>query len=153
MRAQRQRVQAYLTTDLHDQLVGECAALRTSVSAYITAAVRERLDGLGDKKSLFNRLDRVSRGLEHVDRDVELLSETFAIFVRVWYAHNPSVPDEAKQAARAVGDSRFERFIRHAAEQWNSGHRFIDHFPPEFNADDDEKDAVPERLPRGDGSR
>jgi hypothetical protein len=66
------------------------------------------------------------------------LSEAFAVFVRLWLAHTPRVPDDAKELARRTAESRFAQFIEHVVERFTGGHRFLDDLPREELADEAE---------------
>jgi len=132
------RLQAYLTPELRTRLAQHCSAHNVTESAAVREAVEHHLDGTSDFALVLRRLDRLSRGLERLLRDQELLAQAFGTFVRLWLAHTPPVPAQGRAAATASAERRYRRFLDHVAEHFASGKRFIDDLPQERVADDDE---------------
>ena len=71
------------------------------------------------------RLDRMSREQSRIARDLEMLLESFALFVRYQLLVTAPIP-EADTAARAVGRDRFEKFVGQVGRQLASGKRTFD---------------------------
>lgn len=114
------------------------AAMGMTTSSVVQAALRQYLHGTGDMTLIMRRLDRLSRAWNRTQRDLEIQMEAFGLFVKLWFAHTPRVPDEAKDFARRTADSRFGQFQQHLIEQFQGGHRFIDDLPREEIADEAE---------------
>jgi hypothetical protein len=144
VRRGRVRLQPYVEGALADRLEQFCAAMDATESAVVVAAIRQYLDGTSDAALYLRRLDRLGRALARSQRDVELLSEAFAVFVRVWFAHTPVVPESGKKSARADAEIRYRRFVEHVAEQFSGGRRFLDDLPYESIGDDSELASVAE---------
>ena len=142
------RLQSYVEPDLAQRVDRFCAATGVSESALIKSSVSQYLDGTSDFTLFLRRLDRLGRALERVHRDLELLSEGFAVFVRLWLAHTPNIPEDGKRAARASAESRYKLFVEHVAEQFSGGRRFLDDLPREPLGDEAELVA----LSKSDGS-
>lgn len=70
------------------------------------------------------RLDRMSRDIARIRRDVEVLLESLSLFVRYQLAVTAPLP-EADSAARAIGRERFEAFVAQVGRQIGSGKRSI----------------------------
>lgn len=68
------------------------------------------------------RLDRMSREQARLARDVEVLLESFALFVRYQLVVTAPIP-EGDTAALAIGRDRFEKFIGQVGRQLASGKR------------------------------
>jgi hypothetical protein len=51
------------------------------------------------------RLDRLGRALERTQRDEELQTEAFAVFVKIWFAYIPTIPQDSRKAALASAES------------------------------------------------
>ena len=134
----RCRIQPYVLRELAQRIAKHAATHGTTDSAVVEAAVKQYLDGTSDKTLLFRRLDRLGRAVARIQRDMELLTEAFAIWVRLWFAHTPSIPEDAKRGARALAESRYRQFVEHVADQFGKGARFIDDLPHESIADDAE---------------
>jgi hypothetical protein len=88
------------------------------------------------------RLDRLGRALARTQRDLELHSEAFAVFVKIWFAHTPSVAPDARKAAQTLAESRYRQFVDYVAQQFTGGRRFIDDLPRECLADEHELSAL-----------
>ncbi len=70
------------------------------------------------------RLDRLSREIGACRRDVEVVLEGLALFVRYQLTVTAPLP-EADAAALAVGNERFERFIAQLGRQIAGGKRTL----------------------------
>jgi hypothetical protein len=70
------------------------------------------------------RLDRLSRDIARIARDVEVLLESLSLFVRYQLMVTAPLP-EADSAARAVGRERFDAFVAQVGRQIGSGKRSI----------------------------
>jgi hypothetical protein len=142
VRHPRVRLLPYVEGVLAERLAQFCAASDVTVSAAVVAALRQYLDGTSDAMLVLRRLDRLGRALARNHRDVELLSEGFAVFVRVWFAHTPVIPESGKKSARASAETRYRQFVEHVAEQFSGGRRFLDDLPHEAIGDEGELAAV-----------
>jgi len=140
----RVRLLPYVPAELGERLVQVCASSGVTESAVVEAALRQYLDGTSDRTLLFRRLDRLGRAVERDHRDLELLTETFAVFMRLWFAHTPSIPEDGKHAARMTAESRYRQFVQHVAEHFSGGRRFLDDLPREVLSDDAEIDRAGE---------
>jgi hypothetical protein len=138
----RVRLQPYLTPELAKRLKLRCAASGMTESAGIAAAIEQWIDDASDRTLLFRRLDRLGRALERLHRDEGFLAEAFSVFVRIWLAHTPSLPEEGRSAARASAEGRYRQFVQHVVQEFSGGRRFIDDLPEERVADDAELGAI-----------
>ena len=136
VRRGRVRLAPYVEATLAERLEQFCAAAGATESAVVAAAVRQYLDGTSDTALLLRRIDRLGRALARHQRDLELLSEAFGVFVRLWFAHTPNIPEEGKTSARAHAESRYRQFVQHVTEQFSGGRRFIDDLPRELIGDE-----------------
>jgi hypothetical protein len=149
VRRGRVRLLPYVDPALAQRVDQFCAATDVTVSAVVAAAIRQYLDGTSDATLVLRRLDRLGRAVARNQRDVELLSEAFAVFVRLWFAHTPAIPEAAKGSVRASAESRYRRFVEHVAEQFSGGQRFLDDLPHEAIGDEGELAAVAESAAMG----
>jgi hypothetical protein len=152
----RVRLQSYVNPPLADRVGRFCAAMGISESALVKSALEQYLDGTADATLVLRRLDRLGRAGARTQRDLELLSEAFAVYIRVWFAHTPNVPEDAKPGARRHAEGRYQQFVQHVAEQFSGGRRFLDDLPHEPIADEAElatlaKDGDAEALERKGG--
>ncbi|MGH7434541.1 MAG: hypothetical protein ACRENE_02620, partial [Polyangiaceae bacterium] len=79
--------------------------------------------------------------LKRQRHDIELLSEAFGRYMRLWFAaHVPSTADAGKAAGRSAAEADYTRFAQHVGAELKQGHRFTHDFPAEaFAAEDDVK--------------
>ncbi len=142
VRSGRIRLMPYVEPELAQRLEKCCAALDATQSAVVTSALRQYMDGTSDATLVLRRLDRLGRSALRTHRDVELLSEAFSVFVRLWFAHTPTIPEDGKRAARTTAEGRYRQFVEHVAEQFSGGRRFLDDLPHEEVADGAELEAA-----------
>jgi hypothetical protein len=138
MRNDRVRLQPYVDAPLAKQLGAYSAATGKTTSTVVQAALRQYLDRTDDKMLLLGRLNSLGRAWDRTQRDLEIFMEGFAVYVKLWFAHTPSVPDNAKDSARRTAESRFVQFQEYLVEQFQGGRRFVDDLPREVIADEAE---------------
>lgn len=122
------KVTAYLSDSVSQRL--ELAAKRpgTNKSAIVDAALDRFLnperDTTGDA-ALIRRLDRMNRQFDRIDRDLSVMAETIALFVRYYLTITPPLPSGDQDAARALGRERFEMFVAQVGKRVASGGRLV----------------------------
>jgi|SRR5579864_1782059 len=122
------KLSAYVSDSVAQRL--ELAAKRpgTNKSAIIDAALDRFLnperDASGDA-ALMRRLDRMSRQLGRIDRDLSVTAETIALFIRYYLTITPPLPSGDQDAARALGRERFETFVAQVGKRVASGGRLV----------------------------
>ncbi len=141
-KTRKARVWTHLSATLRDRLSSYCAASNITERAVFEAALEQYISGTSDMTLILRRLDRLGRAADRVHRDVELLSATLAVFVRLWFAHTPSLREEAKPAAREDAESRYRQFMDYVAQEFTGGRRFLDDLPREVIAKDAELDTI-----------
>ena len=138
----RVRVYTRLPATLRDRVSSYCAASKISERAVFEAAVEQYLNGASDMTLVLKHLDRLDRADDRMHQDVELLTASFAVFVRLWFAHNPSLREEAQPGAREEAESRYLQFKDYVAHEFTGGRRFLNELPREAIADDAELAAM-----------
>jgi hypothetical protein len=137
-KVRRVRVCARLSVQLRDKLARYCAASGISERTVIEDALQKHLGNESDTDLLLRRFDHVGRDMARHHRDLELLSEAFGRYMRLWFvAHAPSAGEAGKAAARAAGEVPYKQFAQHLGTQFKQGHRFLDDLPAEVFAGDD----------------
>ena len=122
------RLNIYLSPGLHEEIAGLSAKRRVSKSAVIEAAVTSMLspDSADMREAAFvRRLDRHTRQLERVERDLSIAIETIALFVRFWLAVTPPLPDNAQATARAKGAERYRDFVEALGRRLQRGNSLV----------------------------
>jgi hypothetical protein len=136
------RLQSYVDPALADRVDKFCGTMGMSESALVKCSLGQYLDGTSDATLLLRRLDRLGRAAARTQRDLELLSQAFGVFVRIWFAHTDPIAEDGKRAARLNAESRFLQFVEHVGKQFSGGRRFLDDLPHELIANDAELDAI-----------
>jgi len=70
---------------------------------------------------MMRRLDRLSGGLDRLERDQTILIECLALFIRHHLSITAPVPEAHQDAARAQGRVRFEQFVEQLARHLQRG--------------------------------
>jgi DNA-binding transcriptional MocR family regulator len=100
----RDRMNVYFPPELLKQISELADRKRLSRSAIVEAAVVSFLspDGADRREAAFTRrLDRLSRQMQRLERDVGLTAESLALFIRFWLTITPPLPNDAQAAAQA----------------------------------------------------
>lgn len=121
------RQNLYIDRDLSDALDALVLRRGGNKSRIVNEALRSWLTRRASKEVddlLKIRLDRISRDVASARRDVEVVLEALALFVRYQLTVTAPLP-EADTAALAIGNQRFERFIAQLGRQIAGGKRTL----------------------------
>jgi predicted transcriptional regulator len=80
--------------------------IRASVHTFVSPDGTEQLEA-----ALGRRLDRITRALERLERDLSICLEAEGLFIRAWLTATPALPNEAREAAEAKGRERYGGFV------------------------------------------
>jgi hypothetical protein len=61
--------------------------------------------------ALGRRLDRLTRQMERMERQITISNEALALFVRFWLTATPPLPDTAQAAAQTKGRDHYDVFV------------------------------------------
>jgi hypothetical protein len=143
-KTRRVRIYTRLSLPLRKRLLSYCAAAGRSERAIIEDAVERYLANPGRDATAEGPIDRLARAIDDAERlrerqhrDIELLSETFGRFLRLWTIVNASVfkapgtPEAASAMAkqRDAGEALYKRFAASVADHFRRGHRLADDLP------------------------
>lgn len=131
--AGRIRHQLFLSEALTEKLEALAAKPGVSKSAILSDAVEAWLNrrGASELDDRFGlRLDRLTRAIDKVGRDGEILLETVALFVRYELAIHPPLA-ENDHAGRAMARERFNAFVQQVGRQISTGRRTLAVAAPE----------------------
>jgi hypothetical protein len=110
--------------------------VEAALASLLTPDHDERLEAM-----VTRRLDRMSRQLERIEWQGELVSETLALLVRHWLTNNPPLPDAALPAAQAVGKRRWEGFVVALARRMEAGPKLAAELSRDLFGDDQSEPA------------
>ena len=114
----------YLDDDLTERLEALAAKPGSSKSAIVADALRGYLARRGAKELddlLKVRLDRLTGRLGRMERDIQILLETLAIFIRYEFMMTPPLPETQQAAARALAQDRYQALIEQVGRRIAEG--------------------------------
>lgn len=132
----RDRMNVYFPPELLKQISELADRKKLSRSAIVEAAVASFLspDGTDRREAAFaRRLDRLSRQMQRLERDVGLTAETLALFIRFWLTITPPLPNDAQAAAQTKGRERFEGFVETLGRRLQKGQSFLREIPEDLH--------------------
>jgi hypothetical protein len=153
-KARRVRIYTRLTHPLRKRLLSYCAAAGRSERAVIEDAVERYLADPGKEASAEGPIDRLAHAIDDAERlrerqhrDLELLSQMFGRFLRLWTivhapTFKPATPEAAEMLSqhRATGEAFYKRLAATVADEFLRGHRFVHDLP---NVDDTARAGKP----------
>ena len=123
----------------HARRLDELSTMKgLSKSSIIAAALASFLSpDSGDQReaAIAKRLDRLSRQLDKLERDQNILIETLALYVRYFLTVSTPVPEAHQEAARAQGRARFEQFIEQLGRHLLRGRSLVKDVVEEIQPD------------------
>lgn len=114
----------YLDNELTAKLDALASKPGTSKSAIVADALRSYLTRRGAKELddlLKVRLDRVTTQLGRIERDIQILLESLALFIRYEFTVTAPLPEADQAAARAVAQDRYQAFIEQVGRRIAAG--------------------------------
>jgi predicted transcriptional regulator len=120
------RLNIYLDREWYDALGVLAAQRRVSKSAIVEAAVAAFVSPADDEQReavLVRRMDRMTRGIEKLDRDLGISTEAFALFMRYWLTITPPQSDAMRAAAKTSATERFAGFVEALGRRLAKGQR------------------------------
>jgi hypothetical protein len=117
--------------------VPQALVVETALASYLSPDGADRLEA-----ALARRLDRMTRHLERLERQVTISNETLALFVRFWLTSTPPFPDSAQAAAQAKGRERYDGFIEAVSRRLAKGRTLADEVSRDVDANAPKSDAA-----------
>jgi len=114
----------FLTSDTIRILDDRARRTRRQKSEIVRAAVEAYLSpdsAEAGEAALFRRLDRMSRQLDRLERDVTIANEAIGLFVKTWLKVTPAMSTVEDRAAAAKGQERYAAFIDLLARRISEG--------------------------------
>ncbi len=118
------QAKVFLSRDLVLALDAAARRMKRSKSEIIQAALASYLSPDGDEANeaaLTRRLDRMSRGIERLERDLTISNEAIALFVKAWLTATPSLGAGDQKAQNAKGQERYAGFLDALSRRLASG--------------------------------
>src|SRR5208337_5495937 len=131
----RDRMNVYFPPALLKQVAELADRKGLSRSAIVEAAVASFLspDGADRREAAFaRRLDRLSRQVQRLERNVGVATETLALFVRFWLSTTPPLPSDAQAAAQLKGRDRYVAFVDALGRRLAKGQSLLQEIPEDI---------------------
>lgn len=135
----RDRLNLTLPVEMIEKIRDLSERKNISRSAIVEAAVASFLspDDADRREAAFaRRMDRLSRQLQRIERDLGVTAETVALFVRFWLTITPPLPNDAHAAAQIKGRERYEGFIETLGLRLQKGQSFLREIPDDVGGQD-----------------
>ncbi|MCC0001364.1 MAG: CopG family transcriptional regulator [Methylobacteriaceae bacterium] len=141
----RDRMNVYFPPEMLRQIADLADRKKLSRSAIVEAAVASFLspDGADKREAAFTRrLDRLSRQVQRIERNLDITAETLALFVRFWLTITPPLPNDAHASAQIKGRERYEGFIETLGQRLQKGQSFLKEIPDDVAAGETDQPAA-----------
>ncbi|MGH1557448.1 CopG family transcriptional regulator [Caulobacter segnis] len=118
------QTKVFLARDLSLALDAASKRMRRSKSEIVQAAVAAYLSPDGEEvaeAAITRRLDRMTREMERLARDVTISNEAIALFVKAWLTATPSLAAGDQKAQNAKGQERYVGFLEALSRRLASG--------------------------------
>jgi len=99
---------------------GKSALVEEALAASLAP---QQVPGIDDK--LARRLDDLNRIAKTVERDVAIVTETLALYVRYFLTVTPPLPTDEQEPARLLGRERFQVFVAQVGRQLAGDQRLV----------------------------
>ena len=133
----RHRMNVYFPPELLKQIADLADRKKLSRSAIVEAAVVSFLspDGADRREAAFGRrLDRLSRQVQRLERNLGIAIETLALFVRFWLTITPPLSADAQAAAQVKGRQRYEGFVEALGQRLQKGQSLLHEIPEDVDS-------------------
>jgi len=114
----------FLTSDTIRILDERARRTRRQKSEIVRAALEACLSpdsAEAGEAALFRRLDRISRQLDWLERDVTIANEAIGLYVKTWLKVTPAMSGVEDRAAAVKGQERYAAFIDLLARRISEG--------------------------------
>ncbi len=131
----RDRMNVYFPPAMLQQITELADRKKLSRSAIVEAAVASFLspDSADRREAAFTRrLDRLSRQVQRLERNVGISTEALALFVRFWLTVTPPLPGDVQAAAQLKGRERYEGFIEALGRRLQKGQNLFQEIPQDI---------------------
>lgn len=95
---------------------GKSEIARAAIESYLSPDSAEAAEA-----ALTRRIDRLSRQLDRIERDVTIVTEAVALHVKTWLKITPVMSSAEDRAAASKGQERYAAFVDLLAKRLTDG--------------------------------
>lgn len=124
----KKRYALYISRPLANKFELVAQQRHGSKSAMLEEALRLSLEPQrvpGVEEVLVRRLDELHKVVGIVNRDVAIVTEVLALFVRYFLTITPPLPQSEQEPARLLGRERFQVFVAQVGRRLATDHRLV----------------------------
>jgi hypothetical protein len=121
------RLNCYFDAALLKRLDELAARRGLSKSTIVEAALASFLspDAADQREAaITRRLDKMTRAIERLERDVSIGNEAQALYIRAWLTATPPLPEGAQAAAQGKARERYDSFVEALGRRLAKGQSF-----------------------------
>lgn len=111
------RIQPYIPFRLKDEITKAARAMGVSETDVVIQALEKFFWQEDTSQHIIKRCNGLQREINFMQRDLGILGETLAMFIRLYLTHTPEIPDSQKETASNMGGRRYEKFLAAVADQ------------------------------------
>ncbi len=129
------RTSVHLSPETLRLLIDRSDRKRISRSSVVDAAILSFLspDGADRTEAAFSRrLDRLTRQVQRLERDIAIGTETLALYIRFWLTVAPSLPADAQAGAQIKGRERYQNFVEALGRRLAKGQTLLQEIPEDI---------------------
>ncbi len=118
------RLTVYLTNPVADRLELASVRKRSPKSALVNDALDRMLNAQRNETheaGMARRLDRMAKQFASYERNQSVVLESLAMFIRYYITLTAPTPKAEQDAARIIGNQRFEAFVTQVGKRLASG--------------------------------
>jgi hypothetical protein len=124
-RRPRQVVHSRLDLEIFSRLKAYAARTGAEDSAVVNAALAQYLDKSSDTALILRRLDRMTRRMGRVQRELDGVAEFVTTWVQMWFAHTPQLTPEARKTAQQSAARRYAEMLDFIRKRITGPKRFL----------------------------
>lgn len=116
----RNRINIRVSDELWEKLSCEACSHGATMTAVIETALNQYFypDKLACRETeLLSRMDRYDARQDRMETDLRLCTETLAHYILCWLTQMEPIPENERDAARALGRRRYDHFVQQVADR------------------------------------
>jgi hypothetical protein len=130
----RKRIAFRVQSPLLARVDAEARSTGTSRQQFLEAALAERFSEESQEERdalIARRLNRIDSRLSVIEREIEILAEWHGLYLRMWFATHPEIPEDQREAALRQAQQRYDRFLASLGKRVGSGQSLMQELPKE----------------------